>query len=109
MSAAGLGLLIFAHIADYMTFVVMVARQGLGTELNPLVATITEDFGLMMLTIGKFSTVLLVAAVFLIVGRERPRVAGGVLGAGLGLGATAALHLSTRRRSSEPSTRKARA
>jgi hypothetical protein len=90
MSAAGLGLLIFAHVADYMTFVVMVARDGLGTELNPLVATITEDFGLMMLTIGKFSTVLLVAATFLIVGRTRPKMAVGVLVFGIFVGALGA-------------------
>ncbi len=90
MSAAGLGLLIFVHVADYMTFVVMIARQGLGTELNPLVATITEDFGLMLLTIGKFSTVLLVAATFLIVGRTRPRMAVGVLVFGIFIGALGA-------------------
>jgi len=90
MSAAGLGLLIFAHVADYMTFVVMVAGQGLGTELNPLVVTIAEDFGLLLLTIAKFSTVLLVAATFLIVGRTRPRLAVGVLVLGIFVGALGA-------------------
>ena len=43
MTAAGIGLLIIAHIADYMTFVVMVTRHGLNSELNPLVATLAED------------------------------------------------------------------
>ena len=90
MSAAGIGLLIIAHIADYTTFVVMVSRNGLQTELNPLVATIFADYGLALLTVAKFATVLLVAAVFLIVGRTRPKVAAGVLMFGVligGLGA----------------------
>jgi hypothetical protein len=87
MTAAGIGLLIIAHIADYTTFVVMVARHGLGSEANPLVAAIAEDWGLALLTVAKFATVLLVAAVFLIVGRDRPRVAGVVLAFGVFIGA----------------------
>lgn len=90
MAAAGIGLLIIAHIADYTTFVVMVARRGLGAELNPLVATIFEDWGLPLLTVAKFATVLLVAAVFLIIGRDRPRIAGGVLAFGVFIGALGA-------------------
>jgi hypothetical protein len=91
MTAAGIALLIIAHIADYTTFVVMVARRGLGAEANPLVATIYEDWGLALLTVAKFATVLLVAAVFLIVGRERPRVAAAVLAFGVFIGAMGAL------------------
>ena len=86
MSAVGLGLLIIAHVADYATFVVMVGRGGLGTEMNPLVATIAEDWGLALLTVAKFATVLLVAATFLIVGRSRPRLATGVLAFGVFIG-----------------------
>jgi hypothetical protein len=86
MPAAGIGLLIMAHIADYVTFVVMVAREGLGTELNPIVATLAEDWGLALLTVAKFATVLLVAATFLIVGRSRPRLAGFVLAFGIFIG-----------------------
>jgi len=86
MTAAGLGLLIIAHIADYTTFVVMVALHGLNAELNPLVATIAEDWGLALLTVAKFSTVLLVAATFLIVGRTRPRIAATVLAFGIFIG-----------------------
>ncbi len=94
MSAAGIAILIMAHIADYTTFVVMVARHGLDSELNPLVATIVEDWGLALLTIAKFATVLLVAATFLIVSRSRPRVAATVLVFGIligGLGAASNL------------------
>lgn len=90
MSALGIGLLIAAHIADYGTFVVMVARYGLEAELNPVVARIHEDWGLALLTVAKFSTVLLVAAVFLLVGRTRPRLAAGVLGFGVFIGALGA-------------------
>ena len=91
MTAAGLALLIIAHIADYSTFLVMVARRGLGAEANPLVATIFEDWGLALLTVAKFATVLLVAAVFLIIGRERPRMATGVLAFGVFIGTLGAL------------------
>ncbi len=87
MTAAGLGLLIIAHIADYTTFVIMVLRHGLNSELNPVVATIVSDWGLALLTVAKFATVLLVAAVFLIVGRSRPRLAGSVLAFGIFIGA----------------------
>ena len=86
MSAAGIGLLIIAHIADYTTFVVMVSRRGLGTELNPIVATLAEDWGLALLTVAKFATVLFVAATFLIVGRTRPKVAATVLAFGIFIG-----------------------
>jgi len=86
MSAAGIGLLIIAHIADYTTFVIMVTRRGLGAELNPIVATLAEDWGLAILTVAKFATVLIVAATFLIVGRTRPRLAGAVLAFGIFIG-----------------------
>jgi hypothetical protein len=86
MAAAGIALLIIAHIADYATFLLMVARHGLGAELNPLVATLFEDWGLELLTLAKFATVLLVASVFLVVGRERPRLAGTVLAFGVLVG-----------------------
>jgi hypothetical protein len=86
MSAAGIGLLIIAHVADYTTFVVMVARHGLHTELNPIVATLAEDWGLPLLTVAKFATVLFVAATFLVLGRSRPRLAGAVLAFGIFVG-----------------------
>lgn len=91
MTATAIGLLIFAHVADYSTFLVMVARHGLGSELNPLVATIFADWGLALLTVAKFATVLLVAAVFLLIGRSRPRTAGMVLVFGVFIGALGAL------------------
>ncbi len=91
MTATAIGLLILAHVADYTTFMVMVTQGGLETELNPLVATLFDDWGVPLLTVAKFATVLLVAAVFLIVGRERPRVAAGVLAFGVFIGALGTL------------------
>jgi hypothetical protein len=90
MAAAGIGILIFAHIADYVTFVFMVLLHGLDEELNPLVATLAAEYGLAVLTVAKFATVLLVATVFLVVGRTHPRIGGAVLVFGVlvgGLGA----------------------
>lgn len=91
MAAVAIGLLIFAHIADYTTFVVMVALHGLDSELNPIVATLAEGYGLALLTVAKFATVLLVAAVFLVVGRSRPRLATAVLLFGVLVGTVGAL------------------
>ncbi len=87
MTAVAIGVLILAHVADYATFLVMVARDGLGAEANPIVATIFGDWGLALLTVAKFATVLLVASVFLITSRERPRMAGAVLAFGVLIGA----------------------
>jgi hypothetical protein len=96
MAATAIGLLILAHVADYMTFMVMITQRGLGAEANPLVATIFEDWGLALLTVAKFATVLLVATVFLVVGRQRPKVATGVLAFGVFIGALgAASNLAT--------------
>lgn len=90
MPATAIGLLILAHVADYATFIVMVVRHGLGTEMNPLVVRIAEDHGLALLTMAKFATVLLVAATFLVLSRSRPRLGASVLAIGVvvgGLGA----------------------
>jgi len=91
MTAVAIGVLILAHVADYATFLVMVARHGLGSEANPIVATIFDDWGLALLTAAKFATVLLVAAVFLVSVKERPWIATGVLAFGVLIGALGAV------------------
>jgi hypothetical protein len=91
MSAIAIGLLILAHAADYLTFLAMVLRHGLGAEANPIVVAIARDHGLLVLTIAKTSTVLLVASLFLVVLRTRPRLASGVLIVGVVLGGLGAL------------------
>jgi hypothetical protein len=91
LSALGIQLLILAQIADYATFVVMVARRGMGAELNPIVTRLFEDHGLLLLTVAKVAAVVLVAATFLVVGRSRPRVGGVVLTVGVVTGGIGAL------------------
>jgi hypothetical protein len=86
----GLKLLILAQLADWATFIVMVARHGLDAEANPIVARLFEDHGLFLLTAAKVAAVILVAATFLVVGRSRPRVGAVVLTVGVvtgGIGA----------------------
>lgn len=90
MPAFGIGLLIMAHAADYATFIVMVARHGITSEFNPIVAKIAEEHGLALLTVVKFTAVLLVATTFMVIFRTRPKVASSVLVIGIfvgGLGA----------------------
>jgi hypothetical protein len=91
MSAIGIGLLIMAHVADYMTFLVMVARHGIDAEANPIVSTLAQEHGILMLTLAKTAAVLLVASTFLVVGRTRPRMAATVLGVGVLVGGFGAL------------------
>ena len=91
MSALAIGLLILAHAADYVTFLVMIMEHGLTAEANPLVVTLLRDHGLLILTMAKTSVVLLVASVFLVVVRTRPRLAGTVLSIGVILGSVGAL------------------
>jgi hypothetical protein len=91
MAAIGMGLLIIANAADYVSFLVMVARHGLGVEMNPIVATLARDHGLLLLSLAKVSAVLLVASTFLVVARTRPRLAGTVLAVGIAVGGLGAL------------------
>jgi len=86
VATIGAGLLVFAHALDYVTFLMMVLRGGIGTELNPIVVVIAGDYGLTLLTVAKAAAVLLVLTTFLVVGRSRPRLAGTVLVSGIFLG-----------------------
>jgi hypothetical protein len=90
MAVLGIQLLIVTQLADWVTFVVMVARHGMKAELNPIVARLAQEHGLFLLTAAKLSAVVLVATTFLIVGRTRPRLAAAVLVVGVvsgGIGA----------------------
>jgi hypothetical protein len=91
MPAIGIGLLILTHGADYLTFLVMVLRHGISAEMNPIVATLAQEHGLLLLTLAKSAAVLLVASTFLVVSRTRPRIAGSVLGIGVILGGVGAM------------------
>lgn len=91
MAAIWIGLLIVANAADYLSFLVMVARHGLGAEMNPIVVSLARDHGLALLSLAKASAVLLVASTFLVVARTRPRLAGTVLAVGIFVGGFGAL------------------
>jgi len=91
MPAIGIGLLILTHGADYLTFLAMIVRHGIGAEMNPIVATLAQEHGLLLLTLAKTAAVLLVASTFLVVGRTRPRIAGSVLLIGVILGGVGAM------------------
>jgi hypothetical protein len=91
MAAIGIGLLIITNAADYVSFLAMVARHGLGAEMNPIVVTLARDHGLLLLSLTKASAVLLVASTFLVVARTRPKLAGSVLAVGIAVGGLGAL------------------
>jgi hypothetical protein len=86
MAAIGIGLLILAQLADYVTFLAMIVRHGLDAEANPLVVTIVEEHGLALLTLAKAVAVLLVASLAVSVGKTRPRLAATVLAVGVAVG-----------------------
>lgn len=91
MVALGIAALIVANLADYLTFLFMVMTHGLSAEGNPLVVTLAQDHGLVLLTIAKAAAVLLVATVFLVVVRSRPKLATGVLALGILIGGIGAI------------------
>ena len=79
-------LLALAHAFDYVSFLVMTSKHGLAAELNPVVVTLAEQFGLPGLTIAKLASVGFLAAVVLIAAPQRRRVAGGLLVIGISVG-----------------------
>jgi hypothetical protein len=91
VTALGIGLLVLVHVLDYATVLAMVVQKGIGSELNPIVVRIAEDYGLALLTVGKAAAVLLVVSTFLVLGRSRPRLATSVLVVGILVGAMGTL------------------
>lgn len=78
--------LALAHAFDYLTFLAMTAKHGLAAELNPVVVTLAEQFGLPGLTIAKLASVGFLAAVVLLAAPQRRRVAGALLVIGISVG-----------------------
>jgi hypothetical protein len=70
-----IALLVAAHLFDYVSFLVMTARHGLGAELNPIVIRLAEEFGLAGLTLAKLASVVFLAFVAVLVARSRPKAA----------------------------------
>jgi uncharacterized membrane protein len=91
VATLGLFLVAAAHLADYLTFLVMILRHGLAAEANPIVVMIAENHGLALLTTAKAAAVLLVVCTVIIVGRRNPRLAAVTLGIGILTGGFATL------------------
>ena len=86
MRIAALALLATAQLFDYVSFMVMIERHGLGAELNPIVVAIADSVGLLGLTVVKGAAVVFLASTALLLLPRRPNVAFGVLGVGIVLG-----------------------
>ena len=78
--------LVLAHFFDWMTFLAMVGRHGLGAEGNPLVTHMATEWGLPGLTVAKIAAVALGAAVFAVLSPKNRRLALTVLVFGIGAG-----------------------
>ncbi len=78
--------LVAAHVFDYISFLVMTARHGLAAELNPLVVTLAQEFGLPGLTFAKIASVAFLAGVVLVIAAQRRRMARIVLTVGITAG-----------------------
>lgn len=81
-----IAVLVLAQAFDYLSFLGMTARHGLGAELNPLVVLIAQHAGLPGLTAAKLATLVITVAAGFIVARRRPRLAFGVLILGVAAG-----------------------
>ncbi len=71
--------LAIAQLFDLATFAVMFARHGAAAELNPIVAFLARDYGLLILAFTKLSLIVLVAAIFTLIVAHRPKLAGFVM------------------------------
>jgi hypothetical protein len=83
---AAIVVLAVAHAFDYVTFLVMTGRHGLAAELNPIVVVLSEQFGLPGLTLAKLASVVLLAAIVVIIGAQRRRMASVILAIGITAG-----------------------
>jgi hypothetical protein len=70
-----LAVLLLAQLFDWASFLVLIARHGLGAEANPIVVTLVEETGLSGVTLAKVATVTFVASLAVLIARRRPRIA----------------------------------
>src|SRR5262245_10353758 len=73
--AIALGVLALAHLFDYTSFLVMVARHGISAEANPVVVLIAQETGLPGLTLAKALTVAVAALLMVLIAPRRRRLA----------------------------------
>jgi hypothetical protein len=70
-----LAFLLLAHVFDWASFLVMIARHGLGAEANPIVVRVVEETGLPGVTLAKVGTVVFAAALAVLIAPKRRRMA----------------------------------
>jgi hypothetical protein len=70
-----LGALALAHLFDWVSFLVMIARHGLGAEANPIVVTLVEETGVPGVTLAKIATVAFAAGMAVFIAPQRRRLA----------------------------------
>lgn len=68
-----------AQLGDLLTFARMLALRGPAAELNPIVATIAVDHGLLPLVALKLLLIVFIGACFAVVAGPRPRLAASVV------------------------------
>lgn len=72
---AALGVLALAQFFDWASFLIMIARHGLGAEANPIVVTIVEEAGVTGVTLAKVATVAFAALLAVLLAPQRRRMA----------------------------------
>ena len=70
-----LGVLALAHVFDWASFLVMIARHGLGAVANPIVVTLFEESGVPGVTLAKLATVAFAGLLAVLIAPKRRRMA----------------------------------
>jgi hypothetical protein len=86
LSFVAIGALALAQTFDYLTFLLMTARHGLGAEMNPFVVRIAMELGLTGLTLAKIVFVCFAALAAVVIARRQKRVGMTVLALGVVVG-----------------------
>jgi hypothetical protein len=80
---AALAVLVGAHLFDYVTFLMLMARHGLAAEANPIVVRIAETAGVPGLTLAKLATVGFAAFLVVLIKPQRRKLAYALLAFGV--------------------------
>jgi hypothetical protein len=63
--------LVAAQLFDYGTFTLMVERNGIRAELNPIVANGFAAFGLPIIALAKLALVVLIGSIIVVLAQDR--------------------------------------
>ena len=88
---AVLAVLALAHFLDWASFLVMIARHGLGAEANPIVVTLIEQTGVTGVTLAKVATVAFAGLLAVVIAPRHRRMAMALLTFGVAAGMVGAL------------------